>query len=118
MFGSFDIVIFGILALCVLVLFARRLIELYRRWFVKVEYPCPACGSRFTTLHGKYLGIETGSFYRTHCLRCKHVSSRGNPYYFGKGKWVGEKRIGWRRKSLAASIAENQAVAERIKKQA
>ena len=66
-----------------------RAIELFRRWFVKVEYRCEKCDSRFTLLKGEYLGISTGTYYRIRCLICGTNSENRYPYFRGQGKQCG-----------------------------
>lgn len=109
MFEATGMIIWGIAALLIAVIIIRAAGELFRRWFVKVEYPCESCGSRFTTLHGKWMDISTGTLYATHCLACKHQSKHSHPYHFGTGRWCGESVSGWQRKPLTDTLAEDAA---------
>ena len=102
--GYFVIIVIGLLLAWHLI---SEVVELFRRWFVKPEYPCEKCNSRFTLLSGKNFGFETGKFYRTHCLACGKVSSFHFSYYRGMGRSCG-KGVGWEGKSLASVIAENR----------
>jgi DNA-directed RNA polymerase subunit RPC12/RpoP len=101
-------VFWGLVALVIVTVLIVDAIELVRRWFVKVEYPCKNCGSRFTTLHGKNFGISTGTYYAAHCLACGHKSDHAHSYYRGTGRWCGKSVKGWERKSLAEAVAEDR----------
>ena len=68
----------------------RTLLELFRRWFVRVQYPCNVCGSRFTTFKRKWFDISTGTLYATKCLACHKHSDFRYSYYRGLGKHCGE----------------------------
>lgn len=107
MFEATGVIVWAAIALVVAIVIVRTMIELVRRWFVKAEYPCDACGSRFTTLHGKWMGIDTGTFYSVHCLACGHRSTYSHPYHRGTGRQCGEGVSGWQRRSLASMLAEN-----------
>lgn len=116
MFESIGMLFVGALGLIAFLFIACEVIELVRRWFVKPEYPCQKCGSRYTLLSGKYFGIDSGSFYKTRCLACGHQSGYTYSYYRGKGRSVGRTKIGWESKSLSDVIAEDRQYKERSQK--
>ncbi len=105
------LVVWGIAAIIGL-LVVIPLIELFRRWFVKPEYYCRHCGSRFTLLSGKYFGISTGSYYQIRCLVCGETTDYKYSYYFGKGMRVGRKWIGWEHRALSDIKAEDERIGQ------
>lgn len=85
--------------LIILAFLALRGLELFRRWFVRPQYYCRTCGTRFTFLKGKWFGISTGSFYNINCV-WGHSGDYKHPYYFLSGPNCNDYKNAWKPKSL------------------